>query len=93
MKPLHSKTLRKELQDAIGSRKSTLRNGTCKRKDFDQIWVSIGHAEMFLLSCPFATDQRVREWCLVHREDVSRIVPASQRKVLSRLLVDELDPA
>ena len=71
----------------------TLMTGRCKRKDFDAISVSMRNAQSFLNSYPYATNERVREWCLAHREDVARIVPASQRKVLSRLLVDELDPA
>ena len=69
----------------------TLMNGRCKRKDFDAIGVSMWKAQSFLNSYPVATNERVREWCLSHRDDVARIVPASQRKVLSRLLVDELD--
>ncbi len=71
----------------------TLMTGRCKRKDFDAISVSMRNAQGFLNSYPVATNQRVREWCLAHREDVARIVPASQRKVLSRLLVDELETA
>ena len=93
MKPRHFRSLRRTLQGALDSRQMTLMNGRCKRKDFDAISVSMWNAQSFLNSYPVATNQRVREWCLVHREDVSRIVPASQRKVLSRLLVDELDPA
>lgn len=71
----------------------TLMTGRCKRKDFDAIGVSMWNAQSFMNSYPVATNQRVREWCLAHREDVARIVPASQRKVLSRLLVDELETA
>lgn len=90
---LLSKPLRHELRSAIDSRQATFRNGSCRQKDFDAIRAAMGRAKVFLDGYPFATDQRVRDWCIAHREDVARIVPASQRKVLSRLLVDELETA
>ena len=68
----------------------TLRNGSCRRKDYEAIRTAMDLARKFLGSYPFASDQRVRDWCLAHRDAAVRIVPGSQRRVLERLLVDEL---
>lgn len=82
--------LRWALQSAIHARNRTLSMGWSRRKDHDAIRTSIGRAEVFLRSYPVAGDEQVREWCVRHRDDVSRIVPGNQPRVLSRLLMDEL---
>lgn len=82
--------LRHELQDAIHARDRSLRMGWCQRKDYDQIRVSMGKAQTFLISYPAATDQQVREWCRKHMDDVCRIVPGNQPRRLARLIMDEL---
>lgn len=83
-------TLREELTKAIEDRERTLSMGWCKRKDYDQIRVSIGRAKTFLIGYPVATDEQVREWCKAHTEDLCRIVPGNQPRRLARLLMDEL---
>ena len=85
-------SLRHDLQGAIHQRDASLRNGRCKRTDYDQIWVSIGRAQVFLNGYPFATDLQVREWCTGHVEDLVRIVPGNAHRTLARLLMDELTP-
>ena len=82
--------LRHDLQAAIHQREASLRNGRCQRKDHDQIRVSIGRAEQFLREWPFADDQRVRDWCKSHVEDLTRIVPGNAPRTLAKLLMDEL---
>lgn len=82
--------LRHALQGAINSREATLRNGRCQRKDYEQIWVSIGRTQTFLNSYPAADDVRVRAWCLAHLDDVMRIVPGNQPRVLAKLIHDQL---
>lgn len=79
--------LRAILAAEISSREATLRNGRCRRKDFDAIRVSIGRAQAFLRSYPVADDERVRSWCRDNREDVCRIVPASHAGRLAELLI------
>ena len=86
MKP----SLRHDLQGAIHQRDASLRNGRCKRTDYDQIRASIGRAQVFLDGYPFATDLQVREWCTGHVEDLVRIVPGNAPRTLARLLMDEL---
>ena len=88
MKP----SLRQDLQGAIHQRDASLRNGRCKRTDYDQIRASIGRAQVFLNGYPFATDLQVREWCTGHVEDLVRIVPGNAPRTLARLLMDELTP-
>lgn len=82
--------LRDQLRHAMTMRETTLRNGTCKRKDFVQIQVSLGRSKAFLNSYPFATDIQVRQWCLEHLEDVGRIVPGNQQMLHWRLVVQPL---
>ena len=85
-------SLRHDLQGAIHQRDASLRNGRCKRTDYDQIWVSIGRAQVFLNGYPFATDLQVRQWCRGHVEDLVRIVPGNAPRTLARLLMNELTP-
>ena len=85
-------SLRQDLQGAIHQRDASLRNGRCKRTDYDQIWVSIGRAQVFLNGYPFATDLQVRQWCRGHVEDLVRIVPGNAPRTLARLLMNELTP-
>lgn len=83
-------SLRSALVDAVTARRRALRNGWSRRKDIGALWASIGRAERFLESYPFASDERVREWCLAHMDDVCRIVPGNQPRVLARLVMDAL---
>ena len=85
--------LRFALQGAINSRTQTLRNGRCLRRDHDAIRVSIGKAEQFLRSYPVANDEQVKQWCVDHINDVTRIVPANQFRVLERLIMATTAPA
>ena len=88
--PRLSEPLRHTLQGAINQRNSALRNNRSGRKDYDQIRVSIGRADQFLREWPFADDQRVRDWCKSHVEDLSRIVPGNAPRTLAKLLMEEL---
>lgn len=71
MKP---RPLREALQAAINQRETTLRNGTCKRTDYDQIRVSIGRAQVFLNGYRAASDQRVCEHIRQNLDDLGRIL-------------------
>lgn len=92
MKTPHSKPLREELRSAINQRKASLRNGRSQRKDYAEIWVSIGRAEKWLGHFPYASDQSVIEWCLDHHTDLGRIVIGNNHRQLQRLLMRELTP-
>lgn len=87
---MNDPALRDQLRAAMNMRETTLRNGTCKRKDFDQIRVAMMHAEQFLSGYPFATDWQVRNWCLQHRAHVTRIVPGNKQMLLWRLVTKPL---
>lgn len=84
------KTLRETLVSAINSRETTLRNGTCRRRDTGRVLASVGLARAFLASYPVADDQRVRQWCMLHVDDLCRIVPGNQPRVLAKLITDTL---
>ena len=87
---MNPEPLRHALQGAINQRDASLRNGRCQRKDYDQIRVSIGRAQVFLNGYPVATDEQVRTWCLAHVDDLTRIVPGNAPLTLARLLMDSL---
>ena len=94
MKPTQhpSKPLRDELRGAINQRKASLRNGRSQRKDYAEIWTSIGRAEAWLSHFPFASDESVRDWCQAHHKDLGRIVIGNNHRQLQRLLIRELRP-
>lgn len=75
----------------MNMRETTLRNGTCQRKDYVQIQVSLGRAQAFLNSYPYATNVQVRQWCLDHLTDVGRIVPGNQQMLHWRLVKQPLE--
>lgn len=50
----------------------------------------MGRIQTFLTGYPHATDERVREWCLAHVDDVALVVPGNNPTALARLVVDEL---
>lgn len=85
-----SKTLRDLLEGAVNQREAAMRNidkrdRDRQRKDFDQIRVSIGRIRVFLSGYPFASDERVVEWCSSHGEDLARVVPANSRRTIAAL--------
>jgi hypothetical protein len=87
------KPLREQLRSAIEMRTSALRNGRSRRKDLDLVRAAMGRAEAFLRSYPVASDERVREWCRSHIQDVTMIMPGNKPTALARLIMDELKPA
>jgi hypothetical protein len=91
--PSKQTPLREELRAAVSTRKLTLSMGWSRRKDLDRLRAAVGRAEVFLGSYPFASDERVREYCIKHREDVSMIVIGHHQRRLQQLLMDELKPA
>jgi len=80
-----SKPLREVLRGAIASRKAAMR-GTRGRRDWNNIRTAIAFAEQFLWRYPYASDDRVREWCRDNATFVGTIVPANQYAVLAALL-------
>lgn len=51
---------------------------------------AMGRIETFLRSYPYADDERVRQWCLAHVDDVAIVVPGNCPTMLARLVMDEL---
>lgn len=86
-------SLRAELASAITARRRALQKGWSQRKDIPALWASIGRAEAFLNSYPYATDDRVREWIAGHVDDVCRIVPGNAHRQLARLIMEHLEQA
>lgn len=90
MQQLGAKSLRTALQGAVNQRLSALRNGRSYRKDQERLRAAIGRAESFLNSYPVASDERTRDWCIAHIEDVRLIVPGNAPTVLARLIMEDL---
>lgn len=86
-------SLRADLVSAITARRRALQNGWSRRKDIPALWASIGRAERFLESYPYADDDRVRAWVADHVDDVCRIVPGNQHRTLARLIMEHLEEA
>lgn len=86
----HPSSLRAALVSAVKQRRSAMRNGRSYRKDHDRVNAALGRAEVFLHSYPYASDERVREWCRANLADVCIIVPGHTPRNLARLLMDEL---
>lgn len=86
-------SLRAELVSAISARRRALQNGWSRRKDIPALWASIGRAERFLESYPYADDARVRAWISDHVDDVCRIVPGNAHRQLARLVMEHLEEA
>lgn len=84
--------LREQLRAAVSMRKSAMRNGRSYRKDVDTLRAAIGRAEAFLNSYPMATDERVRDWCTGHLQDVTMVVPGNRPTMLARLIMEQLKP-
>lgn len=85
-------SLREDLASALRQRKNAIARGKSKRKDQDMVRAAIGSIETFLNSYPYATDERVRDWCRANVGKVSIVVIGSNQRQLSRLLMDELKP-
>ena len=85
-------SLREQLRGAVSMRSAALRNGRSYRKDLDALRAAIGRAESFLNSYPMATDERVRDWCIGHLQDVTMIVPGNRPTMLARLITEHLKP-
>ena len=86
-------SLRAELVSAITARRRALQNGWSRRKDIHELWASIGRAERFLESYPFADDAMVRAWISAHVDDVCRIVPGNAHRQLARLVMEHPEEA
>ena len=86
-------SLRAELVSAITARRRALQNGWSRRKDIHELWASIGRAERFLESYPFADDDRVRAWISGHVDDVCRIVPGNAHRQVARLVMEHPEEA
>jgi hypothetical protein len=86
-----SKPLREVLRGAIASRKAAMR-GSRGRRDWSNIRTAIAFAEQFLWRYPWASDDRVREWCLDNAIFVAAIVPANQPAVLAALMSRTTNP-
>ena len=84
------KPLREELRAAATTRDMLIRNGKSMRKDVEAVRRVCDRILGFLGNYPFATDERVREWCISHRELVSMVVVGHHHRRLQRLLIDEL---
>jgi hypothetical protein len=82
--------LREELRAAVSTRRLTLEMGWSKRKDLDRLRAGVGRAESFLGSYPFASDERVREYCLKWRDEITMIVVGHHQRRLQRLLMEAL---
>jgi len=80
-----SKPLRTLLQGAINQRLAALRNGRSYRGNDEQVRVSIGRAQAFIMGYPVASDEQVKRWCRVHQQDVQRIVPSNAPETLNTL--------
>lgn len=87
-----STSLREQLRAATAKRKELFWRGKSRRKDTDRMKAAISRAEQFLHGYPYASDERVREWCLAHHEDVAIIVPGNWPTALSRLVMEALTP-
>ena len=85
-------SLRAELVSAVTARRRALQNGWSRRKDIHALFASIGRAEQFLMSYPYADDDRVRAWISGHVDDVCRIVPGNAHRQLARLVMEHLEP-
>ena len=79
-------TLRQALASALNQREAALRNGRSKRKDEPRLRAAMGRAVTFLRSYPVASDERVRQWCHEHRDDVAVIVPGNAKGTADALL-------
>ena len=90
---MHRSSLRAELASAVTARRRALQNGWSRRKDIHELWASIGRAERFLESYPFADDDRVRAWISGHVDDVCRIVPGNAHRQLARLVMEHPEEA
>jgi len=86
-----NKPLREVLRGAIASRQAAMR-GTRGRRDWNNIRVAIRFAEHFLSGYPYASDDRVHEWCRDNANFVATIVPANQPAVLSALMGQTTKP-
>jgi hypothetical protein len=84
--------LRAELASALRQRKNAIERGKSKRKDQDMVRAAMGSIKTFLNSYPYASDERVREWCRANVGKVSIVVIGSTQRQLARLLMDELQP-
>jgi transposase len=83
--------LRKQLIDAVQQRQRAITQGYSKRKDAARLNVALIRAQQFLHSYPVANDERVKDWCKAHEDDVRLIVMSSHLERLKMLLpVSEL---
>lgn len=85
-----SNPLREELRAAATTRDRLIRQGKSRRKDVEAVRQACVRILGFLGNYPCATDERVREWCISHRELVSMVVVGHHHRRLQRLLIDEL---
>lgn len=82
--------LRDELRKAIKTRDYLLSTGKSRRSDPEAIRRSIDKALAFLDGYPYASDDRVGEWCRKNLEDACRIVAGNNERRLGRLIQSEL---
>lgn len=86
----HSSPLRHELQAAIHSMRRALKHGWTQRKDAQAVHNSLDKAQAFLNSYPYATDERVEQWCFDNHKALGDIIPVAHHRRLARLLNSEL---
>ena len=61
------------LRRAVNQRIAAQEKMKTKRTDHAEIFGSIGMVQQFLYRYPFASDERVREWCKANRGHVARV--------------------
>jgi hypothetical protein len=61
------------LRRAVNQRIAAQEKMKTKRTDHAEIFGSIGMVQQFLYRYPFASDERVREWCRENRGHVARV--------------------
>jgi hypothetical protein len=79
-------SLRKQLNDAVQQRLRAIKNGYSKRQDTSRLNVALIRAQQFLNSYPVAKDERVKQWCKEHADDVTLIVMGAHTERLKKLL-------
>lgn len=79
--------LRETLKSAVNGRLAAIRNGRSHRKDTDRLNAAIMRAQSFMNSYPFATDERVKDYCTRNITDIRLIVPGNTPTALARLIM------
>jgi len=67
------------LRRAVNQRIAAQEKMKTKRTDHAEIFGSIGMVQQFLYRYPFASDERVREWCRENRGHVARVCIAGTK--------------